>query len=166
MSTRARQGQRDGRDARPLITIIGATGRASPFFLVLIQVFLVLIQALDWANVIRGGSRSTRQRRRPSSRLHNDLVTAGPDSRRQRGPPRPCERREPSTEEIWARLGRPAIIGAAPGLVDPVQRLFFGGLPKEMLAPLTEARDGIYGQSSSTERFRPRRPVRNQHGLR
>lgn len=40
--------------------------------------------------------------------------------------------------------GRRAIVAAAPGHVDLVRRLFFGGLPKELLAPLCEALDAIY----------------------
>jgi len=40
--------------------------------------------------------------------------------------------------------GRQAIVAAVPGHVDLVRRLFFGGLPKELLAPLCEALDAIY----------------------
>jgi len=40
--------------------------------------------------------------------------------------------------------GRRAIVGAAPGHVDLVRRLFFAGLPRELLAPLTEALEAIY----------------------
>src|ERR1700693_4672538 len=49
-----------------------------------------------------------------------------------------------STEIKWTPDGRRAIIAAAPGHVDVVRRLFFGGLPKELLAPLCEALDAIY----------------------
>lgn len=40
--------------------------------------------------------------------------------------------------------GRRAIVAAAPGHVDLVRRLFFGGLPKELLAPLCDALDAIH----------------------
>ena len=40
--------------------------------------------------------------------------------------------------------GRRAIVEAAPGHVDLVRHLFFGGLPKELLAPLSEALEAIY----------------------
>ena len=40
--------------------------------------------------------------------------------------------------------GRRAIVEAAPGHVDLVRRLFFGGLPKELLVPVSEALDAIY----------------------
>jgi DNA-binding MarR family transcriptional regulator len=40
--------------------------------------------------------------------------------------------------------GRRAIVEAAPGHVDLVRRLFFGGLPKELLAPVSEALDAVY----------------------
>ena len=40
--------------------------------------------------------------------------------------------------------GRRAIVEAAPGHVDLVRRLFFGGLPKELLTPLSEALEAIY----------------------
>jgi DNA-binding MarR family transcriptional regulator len=40
--------------------------------------------------------------------------------------------------------GRRAIVGAAPGHVDLVRHLFFGGLPKELLASLGQALEAIY----------------------
>jgi DNA-binding MarR family transcriptional regulator len=40
--------------------------------------------------------------------------------------------------------GRRAIVKAAPGHVDLVRRLFFGGLPKDLLTPLSEALEAIY----------------------
>lgn len=40
--------------------------------------------------------------------------------------------------------GRRAIVQAAPGHVDLVRHLFFGGLPKELLGPLSEALEAIY----------------------
>ncbi len=49
-----------------------------------------------------------------------------------------------ATEVRLSANGRRAIVGAAPGHVDLVRHLFFGGLPKEMLAPLSEALEAIY----------------------
>ena len=40
--------------------------------------------------------------------------------------------------------GQQAIVEAAPGHVDLVRRLFFEGLPKGLLTPLTEALEAIY----------------------
>ena len=40
--------------------------------------------------------------------------------------------------------GRRAIVEAAPGHVDLVRHLFFGGLPKELLAPMSQALEAIY----------------------
>jgi DNA-binding MarR family transcriptional regulator len=40
--------------------------------------------------------------------------------------------------------GRRAIVEAAPGHVDLVRHLFFDGLPKERLTPLSEALEAIY----------------------
>ena len=40
--------------------------------------------------------------------------------------------------------GRRAIVEAAPGHVDLVRHLFFGGLPKELLAPMSQALGAIY----------------------
>jgi DNA-binding MarR family transcriptional regulator len=40
--------------------------------------------------------------------------------------------------------GRRAIVAAAPGHVDLVRRLFFGGLPQELLVPLCDALDAIH----------------------
>jgi DNA-binding MarR family transcriptional regulator len=40
--------------------------------------------------------------------------------------------------------GRRAIVEAAPGHVDLVRHLFFGGLPKELLAPLGQALEAIH----------------------
>jgi len=40
--------------------------------------------------------------------------------------------------------GRRAIVEAAAGHVDLIRHLFFEGLPKEQLAPLTEALEAIY----------------------
>jgi DNA-binding MarR family transcriptional regulator len=40
--------------------------------------------------------------------------------------------------------GRRAIVDAAPGHVELVRHLFFGGLPKELLAPMSRALEAIY----------------------
>lgn len=40
--------------------------------------------------------------------------------------------------------GRRAIVEAAPGHVDLVRHLFFGGLPKELLAPMSQALEAIH----------------------
>src|SRR4029077_11484704 len=40
--------------------------------------------------------------------------------------------------------GRRAIVEAAPGHVDLVRHLFFDGLPKELVAPLSEALEAVY----------------------
>jgi DNA-binding MarR family transcriptional regulator len=49
-----------------------------------------------------------------------------------------------ATEIKLTRDGRRAIVEAAPDHVDLVRHLFFGGLPKELLAPLSEALEAIY----------------------
>jgi DNA-binding MarR family transcriptional regulator len=49
-----------------------------------------------------------------------------------------------ATEIKLTRDGRRAIVEAAPGHVDLVRYLYFGGLPKELLAPLSEALEAIY----------------------
>jgi DNA-binding MarR family transcriptional regulator len=49
-----------------------------------------------------------------------------------------------ATEIKLAPQGRRAIVEAAPGHVDLVRHLFFGGLPKEQLAPLSDALEAIY----------------------
>jgi DNA-binding MarR family transcriptional regulator len=49
-----------------------------------------------------------------------------------------------ATEIKMTPDGRRAIVGAAPGHVDLVRRLFFAGLPRELLAPLTEALEAIH----------------------
>jgi DNA-binding MarR family transcriptional regulator len=49
-----------------------------------------------------------------------------------------------ATEVRLTPDGRRAIVEAAPGHVDLVRHLFFGGLPKELLAPLSQALDAIY----------------------
>lgn len=49
-----------------------------------------------------------------------------------------------ATEIKLTVQGRKAIADAAPGHVDLVRRLFFGGLPKDLLDPLSEALEAIY----------------------
>jgi DNA-binding MarR family transcriptional regulator len=49
-----------------------------------------------------------------------------------------------STEIKLTPAGRRAIVEAAPGHVDLVRRLFFGGLPKALLTPLSEALEAIH----------------------
>jgi DNA-binding MarR family transcriptional regulator len=49
-----------------------------------------------------------------------------------------------ATEIKLTPEGRQAIVEAAPGHVDLVRHLFFGGLPNELLAPLSEALEAIY----------------------
>jgi DNA-binding MarR family transcriptional regulator len=49
-----------------------------------------------------------------------------------------------ATEVKLTADGRRRIVGAAPGHVDLVRRLFFGGLSKDLLAPLREALEEIY----------------------
>ncbi len=49
-----------------------------------------------------------------------------------------------ATEIKLTRDGRRAIGEAAPGHVDLVRRLFFGGLPKDLLGPLSQALEAIY----------------------
>jgi DNA-binding MarR family transcriptional regulator len=48
------------------------------------------------------------------------------------------------TEIKLTRDGRRAIVEAAPGHVDLVRHLFFEGLPKGLLVPLTDALQAIY----------------------
>ena len=51
----------------------------------------------------------------------------------------------PTGDRSWLTPdGRRAIVEAAPGHVDLVRHLFFGGLPKELLAPLSQALEAIY----------------------
>jgi DNA-binding MarR family transcriptional regulator len=49
-----------------------------------------------------------------------------------------------ATEVRLTYEGRRAIVEAAPGHVDLVRQLFFAGLPKHLLAPLSEALEAIY----------------------
>ena len=49
-----------------------------------------------------------------------------------------------ATEVRLTPDGHRAIVEAAPGHVDLVRHLFFGGLPKELLGPLSQALEAIY----------------------
>jgi DNA-binding MarR family transcriptional regulator len=49
-----------------------------------------------------------------------------------------------ATEIRLTPVGRRAIVEAAPGHVALVRHLFFGGLPKELLAPMSQALEAIY----------------------
>jgi DNA-binding MarR family transcriptional regulator len=48
------------------------------------------------------------------------------------------------TEVTMTSHGRQALEEAAPGHVDLVRRLFFGGLPERLVGPLSEALEGVY----------------------
>ena len=48
------------------------------------------------------------------------------------------------TEVTLTAQGREALAAAAPGHVDLVRRLFFGGLPADLLGPLSEALESVY----------------------
>ena len=48
------------------------------------------------------------------------------------------------TEVTRTAQGRQALAEAAPGHVDLVRRLFFGGLPADLVGPLSEALESVY----------------------
>ena len=48
------------------------------------------------------------------------------------------------TEVTLTAEGRQALAGAAPGHVDLVRRLFFGGLQADLVGPLSEALESVY----------------------
>jgi DNA-binding MarR family transcriptional regulator len=48
------------------------------------------------------------------------------------------------TEVTLTGQGRQALEEAAPGHVDLVRRLFFGGLPADLVGPLSEALESVY----------------------
>jgi len=48
------------------------------------------------------------------------------------------------TEVTMTAGGRQALEAAAPGHVDLVRRLFFGGLPADLVGPLSEALESVY----------------------
>jgi DNA-binding MarR family transcriptional regulator len=48
------------------------------------------------------------------------------------------------TEVTLTERGRQALEEAAPGHVDLVRRLFFGGLPADLVEPLSEALESVY----------------------
>lgn len=49
-----------------------------------------------------------------------------------------------ATEILLTAPGREALVAAAPGHVDLVKRLFFAGIPRELLEPLSVALEGAY----------------------
>lgn len=49
------------------------------------------------------------------------------------------------TEVSSTEAGRRVLDEAAPGHLDLVHRLFFGGLPPELLQPLSDALESVYG---------------------
>ena len=48
------------------------------------------------------------------------------------------------TEVTLTGLGQQALAEAAPGHVELVRRLFFGGLPADLVGPLSEALESVY----------------------
>jgi DNA-binding MarR family transcriptional regulator len=48
------------------------------------------------------------------------------------------------TEVALTSGGRQAQVDAAPGHVDLVRRLFFGGLPEGLVGPLSESLESVY----------------------
>ena len=75
-------------------------------------------------------SRLSHYVRRMSSR---GLVTCGPSA---------ADRRV--TEVTMTSQGQRTLEEAAPGHVDLIRRLFFGGLPDHLVAPLSEALESVY----------------------
>jgi DNA-binding MarR family transcriptional regulator len=49
-----------------------------------------------------------------------------------------------ATEVTLTSLGRQALAEAAPGHVELVRRLFFGGLPADLVGPVSEALESVY----------------------
>ncbi len=85
----------------------------------------VLAAQIGWER-----SRVSHHVRRMSAR---GLVTCGPSA---------VDRRV--TEVTLTGRGRQALEEAAPGHVDLVRRLFFGGLPAGLVGPLSEALESVY----------------------
>jgi DNA-binding MarR family transcriptional regulator len=85
----------------------------------------VLAAQIGWER-----SRVSHHVRRMSSR---GLVTCDPSA---------ADRR--ITEVTLTDQGRQALEGAAPGHVDLVRRLFFGGLPEGLAGPLSAALESVY----------------------
>jgi len=85
----------------------------------------VLAAQLGWER-----SRVSHHVRRMNER---GLVTCGPSA---------ADRR--ATEVTLTSHGRQALADAAPGHVDLVRRLFFEGLPADLVAPLAEALESVY----------------------
>jgi DNA-binding MarR family transcriptional regulator len=85
----------------------------------------VLAAQIGWER-----SRVSHHVRRMSTR---GLVTCGPSA---------ADRRV--TEVTLTGQGRQGLEEAAPGHVDLVRRLFFGGLPADLAGPLSEALESVY----------------------
>jgi DNA-binding MarR family transcriptional regulator len=85
----------------------------------------VLAAQIGWER-----SRVSHHVRRMSAR---DLVVCGPSA---------ADRRV--TEVTMTSHGRRALAEAAPGHVDLVRHLFFGGLPSDLVGPLSEALESVY----------------------
>ncbi len=85
----------------------------------------VLAAQLGWER-----SRVSHHVRRMNAR---DLVTCDPSAADKR-----------VTEVTLTDRGRQALAEAAPGHVDLVRRLFFGGLPAGLAGPLSEALESVY----------------------
>ena len=85
----------------------------------------VLAAQIGWER-----SRLSHHVRRMSAR---SLVTCGPSA---------ADRRV--TEVTMTHRGRQALEEAAPGHVDLVRRLFFGGLPADLVGPLSNALESVY----------------------
>jgi DNA-binding MarR family transcriptional regulator len=85
----------------------------------------VLAAQIGWER-----SRVSHHVRRMSAR---GLVTCGPSA---------ADRRV--TEVTLTDGGRQALAEAAPGHVNLVRRMFFGGLPANLLGPLSEALESVY----------------------
>jgi DNA-binding MarR family transcriptional regulator len=65
-----------------------------------------------------------------------------------------------ATEVRLTPDGRRAIVEAAPGHVDLVRHLFFAGLPKELLAPLSQALEAVYDHIVEHGTLPPPAPAR------
>ena len=57
---------------------------------------------------------------------------------------RQCAADRRVTEVVLTESGRSVLTGAAPGHVELVRRLFFDGLPDELLEPLSTALEKVY----------------------
>jgi DNA-binding MarR family transcriptional regulator len=48
------------------------------------------------------------------------------------------------TDAVLTSAGREALVGAAPGHVELIRRLFFAGLPEHLIEPFSEALEHVY----------------------